>query len=249
MGKTSAICIIPARLNSTRLPRKLLLTLGTKPVIQHVYEHASRAQQLNRVLVACDHKAIAQCVTAFGGKAVLTREDHVSGTSRLSEVAQDIDEDIVVNVQGDEPFISPTAIDCLVECLQHAPDYEMATLYSPIRDANEEANPNIVKVVVSQSGRALYFSRSAIPYHRDKNGVGYKKHLGIYAYRRSLLLRYHTLAPSPLEETEKLEQLRMLENSIPIKAIETDYDSLSIDTQADLDRARAMVAAASEVVH
>jgi 3-deoxy-manno-octulosonate cytidylyltransferase (CMP-KDO synthetase) len=247
MSKASAVCVIPARLESSRLPRKLLLPLGEKPVIRHVWEQAMQATDISRVIVACDHQDIKNCVESFGGQAVMTRSDHPSGTSRICEIAGQIAQEIVINVQGDEPFISPRAITLLVEAMKQSPEYQMATLYTEKTDLEGFNDPNVVKVVINHRGEALYFSRAPIPYGRDTKPSLYLKHIGVYGYRRSFLLSYDTLQPSQLEKTERLEQLRALENGIAIKAVKTNYDSVSIDTAEDLERARHMAGLPSSV--
>ncbi|HEX7009142.1 MAG TPA: 3-deoxy-manno-octulosonate cytidylyltransferase [Phycisphaeraceae bacterium] len=228
-----AIAIIPARYASTRLPGKPLLARTGKPLIQHVVERVRQARSIQRVLVATDDARIAEAVRAFGGEAVMTRPDHPNGTSRLAEVAAALPEEqasLIVNVQGDEPEIEPGVIDELVAGLAADPEAPMATLASEFADGEDPANPNIVKLVVDQRGRALYFSRSLIPFDRDARGVRPLKHPGLYAYRRWFLLRYVTLPPTPLEQAEQLEQLRALEHGYPIAVIRTRVSHHGIDT-------------------
>jgi 3-deoxy-manno-octulosonate cytidylyltransferase (CMP-KDO synthetase) len=232
------IAVIPARHGSTRLPGKPLLTDTGRPLIQHVVEAARKATRLDRVIVATDDRRIHDAVIAFGGECAMTRSDHPSGTDRVAEVAAGIPEaEIVVNLQGDEPEISGEALDRVVTLLEEDPQAVMSTLATPIRDRAVYLDPSCVKVVCSQNGRALYFSRSPIPYHRDKSAdpPGYL-HLGLYAYRREFLLRLAIMPPSCLEQTEKLEQLRVLEAGFGIVVGFVDEPSIGIDTPEDYRR-------------
>lgn len=235
----TAIAIIPARLASTRLPRKVLLDRTGKPLIEHVVEQARQAERVRRVIVATDDAEVAGAVRAFGGEVVFTRSDHPNGTSRLAEVVAGLpaDEfepacrDIVVNVQGDEPEIEPAVIDALIAGFAADPDAPMATLASPFADDEDPANPSIVKLITNQRGRAMYFSRSLIPFDRDKTGdVTPLKHPGLYAYSRDFLLRYVELLPTPLEQAEKLEQLRALEHGYAITVVPVETSHHGIDT-------------------
>ncbi|MEO0475317.1 MAG: 3-deoxy-manno-octulosonate cytidylyltransferase [Planctomycetota bacterium] len=235
---SQALAIIPARMASTRLPGKPLLTETGKPLIQHVVENAQRAESLARIVVATDDQVIIDTVHAFGGEAVLTGP-HPNGTSRLAEALTliDSDHDLIVNVQGDEPEIDPGVIDALVQGIAVDADAPMATLCSRFAEAEDPTNPNIVKLVRDAHGRAMYFSRSLVPFDRDTGGTNanpqaaYWKHPGLYAYRRDFLLNiYPTLTPTPLEEMEKLEQLRVLEHGHPIAVIEADAPEPGIDT-------------------
>lgn len=242
--------LIPARLQSTRLPRKLLLAETGKPLIQHTWEAASRAESLEAVVVATDSPEIAATVRGFGGRCELTGE-HPSGTDRIAEVVRRCFPDVrlVVNIQGDEPEIDPGRIDLLVETLSNAPDAEMATLATPIRFRRELDDPSCTKVVVSSDGRALYFSRSPIPYLRDSDTDEVLRavrehgaepvwllHLGIYAYRREALLRLTSLPVSRLERWEGLEQLRALECGMTIRVAVAEHRSVGIDTPDDYAR-------------
>ena len=234
------LAVIPARFASTRLPGKPLKADTGKTLIQHVVEAAGRSGRIDRVIVATDDDRIASAVRSFGGEAVMTREDHPSGTDRVAEVAAALPEArIVVNLQGDEPEISAEALDLVVELLEADPGAPMATLATPIRDAATFADPSCVKVVRAGSGRALYFSRSPIPLHRDgppaADPLGLL-HLGLYAYRRDFLLKLATLPPSPLETSEKLEQLRVLEAGYPIAVGIVEEPSVGIDTPEDYRR-------------
>jgi 3-deoxy-manno-octulosonate cytidylyltransferase (CMP-KDO synthetase) len=237
------VAVIPARFASTRLPGKPLLSDTGRPLIWHVVEAARRATRLERVIVATDDPRIADAVLAFGGEAVMTRDDHPSGTDRVAEVAAGLtDARIVVNLQGDEPEVSGEALDLVVSLLENDPDAPMATLATPIRDPAVYRDPACVKVVCSSLGRALYFSRSPIPHHRDglpgdpaAHPMAYL-HLGLYAYRRDFLLKLGTLPPSPLETSEKLEQLRVLEAGYPIAVGVVEEPSIGIDTPEDYRR-------------
>jgi 3-deoxy-manno-octulosonate cytidylyltransferase (CMP-KDO synthetase) len=238
------VAVIPARFASTRLPGKPLLTETGRPLIQHVVEAARRSQSLQRIIVATDDARIAEAVTSFGGEAMMTRFDHPTGTDRVAEVAAQIPQArIIVNVQGDEPEIAGTTIDRLVSLLENDHEAPMATLATPIRDEAVYRDPSCVKVVCSSRGRALYFSRSPIPCHRDGLPDPSKAatpvahlHLGLYAYRRDFLLAIGTLPRSPLEAAEKLEQLRVLEAGHPIAIGIVDEPSIGIDTPEDYRR-------------
>jgi 3-deoxy-manno-octulosonate cytidylyltransferase (CMP-KDO synthetase) len=233
--------IIPARLASTRLPRKLLLAETGKPLIQHTYEAASRARRPAGVCVAADCEEIRQAVAAFGGRAVLTDPAAPSGTDRVAEVARTMPEvDIVVNVQGDEPEIAGASIDLAVQLLAERPDAPMATLATPIRNRRQLEDPACVKVVFDRSGRAMYFSRSVIPRPREWDDAllaaappRFYQHVGLYAYRREFLLQLAAMPPSPLELTEKLEQLRVLEAGQAILVGVIDEPTFGIDTPED----------------
>lgn len=236
--------IIPARYASTRLPGKPLLDISGKPMVQHVYERAQRAELVNRVIVATDDRRIFDAVERFGGKAVMTSESHKSGTDRLAEVAKGLDSDIIVNIQGDEPLIEPGMIDEAIRPLMEDGSIVMGSLKAEIRDETELNNPNVVKVVVDRNDFALYFSRYPIPYIRDDSPLslltGRFKHIGLYVYRREFLLEYAGMPQTPLEEAEKLEQLRALENGYRIKVPTTRYQSIGVDTEEDLERVRRL---------
>jgi 3-deoxy-manno-octulosonate cytidylyltransferase (CMP-KDO synthetase) len=237
------VAVIPARFASTRLPGKPLLAETGRPLIRHVVEAARRSCRLDRVIVATDDARIAAAVTGFGGEVAMTRADHPSGTDRVAEVAAALPEArIVVNLQGDEPEISAAALDRVVALLEDDPAAPMATLCTPIRSEEVYRDPACVKVVLSGAGRALYFSRSPIPHHRDgppdpTAGVPLAfLHLGLYAYRRDFLLGLANLPPSPLERAEKLEQLRVLEAGVPIAVGIMEEPSIGIDTPEDYRR-------------
>jgi 3-deoxy-manno-octulosonate cytidylyltransferase (CMP-KDO synthetase) len=239
-----AVAVIPARFASTRFPGKPLADIDGHPMIEHVYRRASAASRVAYTIVATDDLRIATAVATFGGKVRLTRADHQSGTDRLAEVAETLDCDIVVNVQGDEPLLDPRAIDEAIAPFAD-PAVSMTTLYRRIDNPADLSNPNVVKVVVDRGGFALYFSRAPIPFSRDPRG-GWPplyRHIGLYAYRRSALLVLASLDPTPLERAEALEQLRALEHGIRIKAVETKYDSLGVDTPEDLEHVRRLLAA------
>lgn len=239
----NVLAVIPARYASSRLPGKPLVPLAGKPMIQHVWERASRAPGVSRVLVATDDDRILQAVRQFGGEAVMTRSDHRSGTGRVAEVAAHSDADIVINVQGDEPLIDPAAIAALIGAFDDAA-VSLATLCTPIREQRDIMDPNIVKVVLDFQADALYFSRAPIPWIRGDGRPGaprHLKHLGLYAARRETLTEFLTLPPGELEELEQLEQLRWLENGYRIRVVETDYDSVSVDVPDDVSRVEKLL--------
>jgi 3-deoxy-manno-octulosonate cytidylyltransferase (CMP-KDO synthetase) len=236
---TQVIAVIPARYASSRFPGKPLASLAGKPMIQHVVERVKRAQLISRVVVATDDAKIQKAVSDFGGEALITRSDHRSGTDRLAEVAAHVPSDIYVNVQGDEPLVDPGTIDALVSALQEEDAVQIATPCSAIHTTDDIMDPNIVKVVRNFDGDALYFSRAPIPWVRDRGekvAAQHWKHLGLYAYRRDALLDFPTLPPGDLERLEQLEQLRWLENDYRIRVVETEYDAISVDVPADLER-------------
>jgi 3-deoxy-manno-octulosonate cytidylyltransferase (CMP-KDO synthetase) len=235
-----SVGVVPARFASTRLPGKPLLSETGRPLIQHVVDAARRASRLERVIVATDDARIADAVRAFGGECAMTRADHPSGTDRVAEVAAGLDGiDIIVNVQGDEPETSGEALDLVVALLENDAGAPMATLATPIRAESVYRDPSCVKVVCSAAGRALYFSRSPIPLHRDgppPDGALGLLHLGLYAYRRDFLLKLAALPPSPLERAEKLEQLRVLEAGFPIAVGLVEEPGIGVDTPDDYRR-------------
>lgn len=235
-------CVIPARHGSTRLPGKPLLDIAGLPMIERVRQ-AAAASAARSVIVATDHEEIRARVAAAGGEVCLTAADHASGTDRLAEVARQrgwADDAIVVNVQGDEPLIDPAAVSALARHLAEHPDDPLVTLAAEAR-ADELDNPNAVKVVLSLAGYALYFSRSRIPYPRQAGAAAPLKHLGIYGYQRDALLRLAGLAPTPLEQSESLEQLRALENGIPLRVLRVAQGSPGVDTQEDLERVERLL--------
>lgn len=235
------IAVIPARWGSSRFPGKPLASIKGKPMVQWVFEQASKAKSVSEVIVATDDERILEAVKKFGGIAVMTSPDHESGTDRIAEVARDKNCEVVVNVQGDEPLIPPENIDLIVRPLLEENSISTVTLKILIKSCDELMDRNITKVVVDKSGSALYFSKAPIPWDRD--GVDsnvdplkpfWYKHIGLYAYRKSFLMEFGSLPESGLEKTEKLEQLRILENGFRIKVVETDLDSIGVDCEADL---------------
>jgi 3-deoxy-manno-octulosonate cytidylyltransferase (CMP-KDO synthetase) len=241
----SVVAVIPARYSSTRLPGKPLALIANKPLIQHVYERAIRALGIDQVIVATDDERIYKVVQGFGGRAVMTRADHPSGTDRIAEVAATLTADVVVNVQGDLASFAPEVIEVTVAPLITDSLAAMSTLKTPITDETEWHNPNVVKVVTDRNGYALYFSRSPIPFHKGQGSgvrgqeriLGYR-HIGLYVYRKDFLLTFTHLPPTPLEEAENLEQLRALEWGYRIRVVETDRPVVEVDTPEDLGRAR-----------
>ena len=231
--------IIPARWASTRFPGKPLVKLRGKPLVQHVWERAQRAKSVDRVIVATDDMRIAEAAFDFGADVALTSPKHPTGTDRLAEVAKKLKSaPIILNVQGDEPDIAPSTIDRVARALQDDPALGMVTAANPITSSADIRNPNVVKVVTELSGRALYFSRSAIPHDRDgRGGIKYLRHQGIYGYRRKVLLDFVKWKPTPLEQAEKLEQLRALEHGVAIGVIVVKRASVGVDVPADLAKA------------
>lgn len=235
--------VIPARYASTRFPAKPLVDIGGKSMVQRVFEQAGKSRFINKVVVATDDTRIFDHVTSFGGHVIMTAEDHPSGTDRCHEALTKQNEsfDYVINIQGDEPFIAPEQIDLVSELLTG--DVELATLAKRITDAEELFNPNVVKLVKSEQGEALYFSRSTIPHIRNAAAEEWMerhtffKHIGLYGYRADILKRITQLKPSTLEKAESLEQLRWLENGFRIKVAETGHETIGIDTPADLQKA------------
>lgn len=238
------IGVIPARYAAARLPGKPLAEIGGKTMIERVYRQAEQAQSLQAVYVATDDERIFAAVRAFGGNVVMTRDDHRSGTDRIAEAVGELDVDVVVNIQGDEPLLDPAEIDAVVAPFAARPDLVMTTAAVPITDPRDVADPSVVKVVLDLRGDALYFSRLPLPFYRSTADGPHLKHIGLYAYRREFLLIYSRLAPAPLESIEHLEQLRVLENGYRIHVVLTDKDAISVDTPEDLERVRALVQAA-----
>jgi len=237
------IGVIPARYHSTRLEGKPLADIHGRPMIQWVYENARKADILDDVIVATDDDRILDAVTGFGGRAVLTSREHTTGTDRIAEVVENLAVTAVVNIQGDEPFVTPEMITEVARPLLSDENVPMSTLMHEI-EGEKLQNPNVVKVVTDTSGFALYFSRSLIPFPRNREGHRVFGHIGIYGYRKDFLLKLTQMAPSFLEKCESLEQLRVLENGYRIKVVETaakEYISLSVDTLEDLERARELL--------
>jgi 3-deoxy-manno-octulosonate cytidylyltransferase (CMP-KDO synthetase) len=235
---TRILGVIPARFASSRFPGKALAVIAGKTMLQHVFERARAARYLTQVIIATDDDRIARVARSFGAPVRMTRADHFSGTDRVAEVASADTAEIVVNIQGDEPLIDPTAIDAAILTVADEKDVAMGTLKRRIEDPAELSNPNVVKVATSLYGRAIYFSRLPIPHVRDGSttSLTHFKHIGLYVYRRDFLLSYPDLPVGPLERAERLEQLRALENGYPIQVAETEYESLGVDTPEDFDR-------------
>lgn len=241
--KFKAIGIIPARYGSTRLAAKVLADIGGKPMIQHVWERASKAKLVSEVIVACDDQRIIDACKKFGAKAVMTSPNHQSGTDRIAEVAAKLDAEIVLNIQGDEPLVDGRVIDGLVQSLLDDPKCQMSTPIRRMTNPEELPNPNVVKVVIDDQGYALYFSRSPIPFNRDYkpwNEMTIYKHFGLYAYRKNFLKVMTSLPPSYLEQMERLEQLRVMQAGYKIKTVITDCDMISVDTAEDLKRVQGV---------
>lgn len=241
------VAIIPSRYASTRLPAKPLVDLCGKPMVQHVVERARQARLVDRVIVATDHEAIASAVRAFGGEVVMTAPELPSGSDRIAAVAKTLSADLIVNVQGDEPLIAPEMIDQAIAPLLDDPAVLSGTIVRPIDAAADVHNPNIVKAVLDQQGFALYFSRSPIPHLRDVPPESwhlrhrYYKHFGLYVYRRAFLLEYASWPATPLEISEKLEQLRILERGYRMRVAVTEHDSIPVDTASDAERVRVIL--------
>lgn len=237
-----AVIVIPARMGSTRLAAKPLVEIHGKPMIQWVYERASQARGISEVWVATDDERIAQTVKSFGGQAQMTSPDIQSGTDRVAAVADRVAAEIYINVQGDEPLIDPVAIEKALD-LVRSKRFPMSTVMTPIRSVEELHDLSVVKVISDRLDRALYFSRLPIPYSRgavpqDLKEVACHRHVGLYVYRRDTLYQFRDLPPSRLEKGEVLEQLRAMENGVPIGITEVDFVSIGVDTQADLDQVR-----------
>ena len=234
------IGVIPARFASTRFPAKVLANIAGKPMVRHVWEKASLCKELDEVLIACDHPEVFKAAQNFKARVVMTDPKHPSGSDRIAEAVKDLNVDIVINIQGDEPFFNPLAIDALAVLLKQDTKVLMGTVIKPITDEADIANPNVVKCVVDDQGFALYFSRSPIPYHRNKNTsweTKNYKHLGLYAYRKDFLTEFTHWPKGALESIEELEQLRVLERGVKIKTTVTTHESMAVDTPQDLQKA------------
>ena len=235
------IGVIPARYSSVRFEGKVLADIMGKPMVQHVWERAKQVRLLDEVIIACDHEAIADAATGFGAKVVMTSKSHDCGTDRIAEVVNPLDVKIIVNIQADEPLIHPTMIDSVARALLDNPKVSMATIMKKIEDQTLIIDPNVVKVVTDKNGFALYFSRSIIPYLADNSTIkapSYFKHIGLYGYTKDFLFTYKNLPASSLEMTEKLEQLRVLEEGFKIKVVETKFDTIGVDTPEDLEKVK-----------
>ncbi len=239
---SETVAIIPARYGAKRFPGKALADLNGKPLIRHVYERVTQASLVSRVAVATDDDRIADAVRLFGGEVIMTSPDHASGTDRIVEASKKTGGDIIVNVQGDEPLIEPGVIDRVIQKIEADPDIVCSTAAFPVTDASVFQNPNAVKVVFDQAGRALYFSRSPIPFNRDETFERAYIHVGIYCLRKSFLDIYPTLRQSMLEQTERLEQLRILDNGYYIGVVEITGGSPGVDTPEDLAAVRRFMA-------
>jgi 3-deoxy-manno-octulosonate cytidylyltransferase (CMP-KDO synthetase) len=237
--------VIPARYASVRFPGKALAEIDGRPMIQHVYQRTSQSKLVDRVIVATDDSRIVDVVSAFGGEVVMTSASHETGTDRLAEVAAGLDSDLIVNVQGDEPLIDPAIIDLALQPFLEVDDLLMSTVKTRIKCLHDFLSPNVVKVVTDHCGNALYFSRSPLPFFRDKwkdlkdesfccGKLLCYKHIGLYVYRRDFLLKFAAMPATFLEISEKLEQLRALENGVKIRVIETEFELIGVDTPDDL---------------
>ena len=242
--KVRTLGVIPARFGAQRFPGKPLALIAGKTLVQRVFEQAAKAQRLDKVIVATENTRILEAVEAFGGDAMLTSPECATGTDRVAEVARAYDCDLVLNIQGDEPLMRPEMIDQLVEGMQSDPKCVMGTLARKLESTANLDNPNVVKVALAQNGNALYFSRSRVPFVRDARSgdsqewltlARFYKHLGIYAFRREFLLKFVELPHGELERTEKLEQLRALENGFSIKVLITPHDSIGVDRPEDVE--------------
>ncbi len=239
-----AIGVIPARWGSTRFEGKMLALLNGRPLIEHVWTAVKQSRLLEDVWIACDDDRILQAAERFGAKAVMTAVDHESGTDRIAEAVINIPTQIVINIQGDEPLIAPAVIDDLAKILLADENISMATVIKRIDKEEDLHNPNVVKAVIDGQHNALYFSRSPIPYNAVKKAFAqsvYYKHLGLYGYRKDFLLGFKNLPVSALEATEKLEQLRVLDAGYKIKTIQTDYETIGVDTPEDLRRVELLL--------
>jgi 3-deoxy-manno-octulosonate cytidylyltransferase (CMP-KDO synthetase) len=247
--KPIVLAVIPARHAASRFPGKPLAQIAGRPMIQHVVERVRRARLVEGVVVATDDAGIKNAVEAFGGEAILTRADHRTGTDRVAEVAAHREAEIYLNVQGDEPLIDPGTIDALVAAFLEDDSVQIAGPCVAIVHANDIMDPNITKVVRDFDGNALYFSRAPIPWVRDREGpvaARHWKHIGLYAFRRDALIEFPTLPPGDLERLEQLEQLRWLENGYRIRIVEAEYDAISVDVPADIERVEKLL---REIAH
>jgi len=234
------IGVIPARFASTRFPAKVLANISGKPLIRHVWEKATLCKELDEVLIACDHQEVFKAAQNFKARVVMTDPRHPSGSDRIAEAVKNLNADVVVNIQADEPFIDPRTIDALAVLLKQDTNTMMGTVIKEITDDADFLNPNVVKCVVDGQGYALYFSRSPIPHHRNKNASLFPKnykHLGLYAYRKKILMEFTNWPKGALESIEELEQLRALEHGVKVKTTVSTYESMAVDTPQDLQKA------------
>ena len=244
LTESSVLAVIPARYQSTRLPGKILANIAGHPMIEHVYRRATAARLVHGVIVATDDDRIAAAVRGFGGAAIMTRSDHLSGTDRIAEAVSALRCRAVINLQGDEPLVEPETIDAAVKPLLEDSTVEMSTISRPFLSIEEFRNPNVVKVVTNSRGDALYFSRAAIPCSRETGlPAPARAHVGLYVYRRETLLKLAALPAAPLEIVESLEQLRALAHGIRIRVVETKHAAAGVDTPEDLERVRQLLQA------
>jgi len=244
--KKEVVGVIPARYSSTRYEGKVLADIHGKPMIQHVWERARQSLLLDDLIIACDDERIARVAAEFGAKVAMTAKGHVSGSDRIAEVVNPLDDArIIINIQGDEPLVQPSMIDSVASALLYSDgSFQMATLIKRITDPAQLNDPHVVKVVVNKHGFAMYFSRSPIPFRAANSDIKepvYYKHIGLYGYTKDFLFTFKNLAVSQLEKVEKLEQLRVLEEGYKIKALETKYDTLGVDTAEDLEKVRQVI--------
>lgn len=242
--KPRVLAVIPARFASSRFEGKVLANLAGKPLVQHVYERTSGCDAVSRTVVATDDPRVADAVNGFGGEVVMTSPEHRNGTERTAEVAARMDAPVILNVQGDEPLIDPDSLRSCVDRLVGDDTVDMSTLATPLRDPEDAGRPDVVKVVFNSGGRALYFSRSPIPYSRGCGLPGGYKHIGVYCYRRDYLLTFVRMVPGPLEISECLEQLRVLEHGGNIGVAVTPHDTVGVDLPEDLAKAERVLASA-----
>lgn len=239
------IGVIPARFGSSRFQGKVLADILGKPMIQHVWERSKQAKLLDDLVIACDDEKVAQTAEGFGAKVVFTAKAHSCGTDRIAEVINPIDVNIVINIQGDEPLVHPAMIDNVASELLGNKDVYMVTLMKKIESADEASSPNVVKVITDKDGFAIYFSRSAIPYHRsesaDEPAPVYYKHIGLYGYTKDFIFTYKNIPKSKLELAEKLEQLRVLEHGLRIKVLETRFDTVGVDRFEDIAKVEQLL--------
>lgn len=241
MVKKKIVVIIPARYHASRFEGKVLVDIYGKPVIQHVYERAKMAKHVDDVIVATDDERIKNAVEKFDGKVVMTSKDHKSGTDRITEVAKNLDADIIINVQGDEPLVYPRMIEQIAQPILDDSSVNVTTLMRRIKNNNDLKNPNVVKLVLDKNSFVLYFSRSPIPYPKSKQNFPLYHQVGLYAFRRDFLLKFSKLKPTHLELTEGVELLRVLENGYKIKGVETEYESLDINVPEDVEKVKEMI--------
>jgi len=239
--KRKVIGVIPARYSSTRFKAKVLADIMGKPMIQWVWERAKQVKILDELIIACDDEHVAEVARGFGAQVVMTAKGHASGTDRIAEVVNPIEVSVVVNIQGDEPMIHPTMIDSVARAILFDSSISVSTIIRKIEDPADVLDPHVVKVVKDKFDFALYFSRSPIPFHARNSDITapvYYKHIGLYGYSKDFLFTYKNMAPSSLERTEKLEQLRVLEEGYKIKVIETKYETIGVDTPEDLEKVK-----------